>query len=136
MLLTKNIFYFLYFRCKFSINIYKKILNVWAMELLFTITFLSTNKEFWNILASDFSVTTDERRFLNIFWISLKIILIWLFFRFFYFRHYNGSNYFVVVALGERNCRVCFLKTRYEKSVEFSHKWLNGFADARSLFKW
>ena len=37
----------------------KKLLNVLAMEVLSTIIFLSTNREFGDVLAFDFSVTID-----------------------------------------------------------------------------
>ena len=67
--------------------------------------------------------------FLEIFWISLKTILIVWFFRFFYFRCYNVLNSFVDVLRGYLNCRVCFLEIICKKSVMVSHKWLNAFGD-------
>ena len=101
--LTKRVFRSWFFWCKVWTSIYKKLLNVWAMEVLFAIIFLSTNKEFGDVLVLDFSVITDFtpfQIFLRFFWISLKIILIILFFRFFYCRHYNVSNSSVVIVLG------------------------------------
>ena len=101
--LTKRVFRSWFFRCKVWTSIYKKLLNVWAMEVLFAIIFLSTNKEFGDVLVLDFSVITDFtpfQIFLRFFWISLEIILIILFFRFFYCRNYNVSNSSVVIVLG------------------------------------
>ena len=101
--LTKRVFRSWFFRCKVWTSIYKKLLNVWAMEVLFAIIFLSTNKEFGDVLVLDFSVITDFtpfQIFLRFFWISLEIILIILFFRFFYCRRYNVSNSSVAIVLG------------------------------------
>ena len=44
---------------RFEPTFTKKLLNVSVMEVLFAIISLSTNREFGNVLALDFSVTTD-----------------------------------------------------------------------------
>ena len=53
-------------------HLQKKLLNVWAMEVLFAITFPSTNKEFADVLALDSSVATDLIPF-QVFWDFLRI---------------------------------------------------------------
>ena len=57
--LPKGFFAFGILDAKFEPTFTKKLLNVSAMEALFTIIFLCTNKEFGDVLALDFSVATD-----------------------------------------------------------------------------
>ena len=73
--LQKGFFAFSILDARFEPTFTKKLLNVSAMEVLFTIIFISRNSEFGDLLTLDFSVKTD--------------FIPSLFYRFFYFRHYN-----------------------------------------------
>ena len=57
--LQKGFFAFGILDARFEPTFTKKLLNVSVMEALFAIISLSTNREFGNVLAWDFSVTTD-----------------------------------------------------------------------------
>ena len=54
----KEFFTFGILDARFEPTFTNKLLNVSAMEFLFTIIFLSTNREFGDNLVLDFSVTT------------------------------------------------------------------------------
>ena len=44
---------------RFEPTFTKKLLNVWAMEVLVAIIFLFSNKEFGDVMALNVSITTD-----------------------------------------------------------------------------
>ena len=57
--LQKGFFAFGILDARFEPTFRKKLLNVSAMEVSFAIILLSTNREFGDVLALYFSVTTD-----------------------------------------------------------------------------
>ena len=57
--LSKGFFAFGISDTRFEPTFTKKLLNVAAMEVLFAMIFLSTTRELGDVLALDFSVTTD-----------------------------------------------------------------------------
>ena len=57
--LSKRFFAFGISDARFEPTFTKKLLNVAAMEVLFAMIFLSTTRELGDVLALDFSVTTD-----------------------------------------------------------------------------